>query len=88
MKKKTDKELRSLTAELRQKYQASKNLDNLLVDAFAIVREASKRTLGLRHFDEHIGGIALHKGKISEMETGEGKTSCEYFTRVFKYIIW
>ena len=73
--KKTDKELRSLTAELRQKYQASKNLDNLLVDAFAIVREASKRTLGLRHFDEQLlGGIALHKGKISEMKTGEGKT--------------
>ena len=75
LEKKTDKELRSLTAELRQKYQASKNLDNLLVDAFAIVREASKRTLGLRHFDEQLlGGIALHKGKISEMKTGEGKT--------------
>ena len=50
-------------------------MDNLLVDAFAIVREASKRTLGLRHFDEQLlGGIALHKGKISEMKTGEGKT--------------
>ena len=73
--KKTDEELKSLTEDLRQKYMRSKNLDSLLVDAFAIVREASKRTLGLRHFDEQLlGGIALHEGKISEMKTGEGKT--------------
>ena len=64
LEKKTDEELKSLTEDLRQKYMRSKNLDNILVDAFAIVREASKRTLGLRHFDEQLlGGIALHEGK-------------------------
>ena len=64
-----------MTQELKTRYKKSNNLDDLLVDAFAIVREASKRTLGLRHFDEQLlGGIALHEGKISEMKTGEGKT--------------
>ena len=73
--KKSDEELRLLTTELKQRYLDSRNLNDLLVEAFAIVREASKRTLGLRHFDEQLlGGIALHEGKISEMKTGEGKT--------------
>ena len=51
------------------------SLDDILVEVFAVVREASKRTVGLRHFDEQLlGGIALHEGKIAEMKTGEGKT--------------
>ena len=72
---KSNDEFKALTEELKSRYKKSNNLDDLLVDAFAIVREASKRTLGLRHFDEQLlGGIALHEGKISEMKTGEGKT--------------
>ena len=71
----SDSELKSLTTSLRDRYAKSSNLDDLLPDAFAIVREASIRTLGMRHFDEQLmGGIALHQGKISEMKTGEGKT--------------
>ena len=72
---KSNDEFKALTEELKSRYKKSNNLDDLLVDAFAIVREASKRTLGLRHFDEQLlGGIALHEGKISEMKPGEGKT--------------
>jgi len=71
----SDSEFMSLTTSLRDQYAKSSNLDDLLPDAFAIVREASLRTLGMRHFDEQLmGGIALHQGKISEMKTGEGKT--------------
>ena len=71
----SDSQLKSLTSSLRDRYAKSPNLDDLLPDAFAIVREASVRTLGMRHFDEQLmGGIALHQGKISEMKTGEGKT--------------
>ena len=71
----SDSELKSLTSSLRDRYAKSPNLDDLLPDAFAIVREASVRTLGMSHFDEQLmGGIALHQGKISEMKTGEGKT--------------
>jgi preprotein translocase subunit SecA len=71
----SDSELKSLTSSLRDRYAKSPNLDDLLPDAFAIVREASLRTLGMSHFDEQLmGGIALHQGKISEMKTGEGKT--------------
>ena len=63
------------TARLKKIYSEKKNLDDLLPSAFAMVREASVRTLGLRHFDEQlIGGVALHFGKIAEMKTGEGKT--------------
>ncbi len=73
--KKSDDDLKLCTLNLREKYKNSQNLDELLPDAFAIVREASVRTLGLRHFDEQLlGGLALHGGKISEMKTGEGKT--------------
>tara|TARA_Y100000768_G_scaffold213075_1_gene160565 strand:- start:984 stop:3533 length:2550 start_codon:yes stop_codon:yes gene_type:complete len=72
---KSDDELKLYTNILKEKYQLNNNLDDLLIEAFAVVREASKRTLGLRHFDEQIlGGIVLHQGKISEMKTGEGKT--------------
>jgi len=73
--KKSDEELKNITNYLQEKYKKSNNIDELLTEAFAVVREASKRTLGMRHFDEQLmGGIALHHGKISEMKTGEGKT--------------
>jgi preprotein translocase subunit SecA len=63
------------TAELKQRYAADEDLDALLPEAFALCREAARRTLGMRHFDvQLIGGITLHQGKIAEMRTGEGKT--------------
>jgi preprotein translocase subunit SecA len=71
----TDSELRAKTFELKKQYQIEKNLDLILPESFALVREASIRTLGLRHFDvQLIGGLTLHSGKIAEMRTGEGKT--------------
>ncbi len=71
----SDSDLKNTTISLRERYAKSACLDELLPDAFAVVREASIRTLGMRHFDEQLmGGIALHEGKISEMKTGEGKT--------------
>ncbi|UCR90301.1 preprotein translocase subunit SecA [Mycetocola spongiae] len=71
----SDDELREETAELRGRYADGETLDDLLPEAFAAVREAAKRTLGLRHFDVQImGGAALHLGNIAEMKTGEGKT--------------
>nr|WP_243843549.1 preprotein translocase subunit SecA [Microbacterium endophyticum] len=71
----TDDELRNETAELRERYAAGETLDKLMPEAFAAVREASKRTLGQRHYDVQImGGAALHLGNIAEMRTGEGKT--------------
>ena len=75
MKKLTDKELAGKTIELKQKLTNGLSLDDILPEAFAVVREASVRVLGLRHFDvQLIGGIILHQGRISEMKTGEGKT--------------
>src|SRR5690348_13987696 len=71
----SDDALRARTAELKQKVAEGASLDDVLVDAFATVREASKRTLGQRHFDvQLIGGMVLHEGRIAEMKTGEGKT--------------
>ena len=71
----TDEELKQETEELRDRYAAGESLDDLLPEAFSAVREASKRTLGLRHFDVQLmGGGALHLGNIAEMRTGEGKT--------------
>jgi preprotein translocase subunit SecA len=71
----TDAELRAKTDEFRLRYQQGATLDDLLPEAFAVVREAGRRTLNMRHFDvQLIGGIALHNGKIAEMRTGEGKT--------------
>ena len=71
----SDEELKAKTPELRERFTAGESLDDLLPEAFAVVREASVRTLGLRHYDvQLIGGIVLHKGMISEMKTGEGKT--------------
>ncbi|MDW8314839.1 MAG: preprotein translocase subunit SecA, partial [Rhodovarius sp.] len=71
----SDEELRGKTAEFRARLAAGAKLEDLLEEAFAVVREASRRTLGLRHFDvQLIGGMVLHEGKIAEMKTGEGKT--------------
>ncbi|MFW6204887.1 MAG: preprotein translocase subunit SecA, partial [Actinomycetota bacterium] len=71
----SDEELRGLTAEYRERVAAGESLDDLLPEAFATVREASKRTLGQRHFDVQVmGGAAMHLGNIAEMKTGEGKT--------------
>ncbi len=68
-------ELEQTTAELKDLISKGKSLDDLLPDAFAAVREASKRTIGMRHYDvQLLGGIVLHQGKIAEMKTGEGKT--------------
>jgi preprotein translocase subunit SecA len=71
----SDEELRKQTQLFRQQLSEGKTLDDILPEAFAVVREASKRSLGMRHFDvQLIGGIALHRGMIAEMRTGEGKT--------------
>ena len=71
----SDDELRARTGEARTRLDQGASLDDLLVPAFATVREASRRTLGMRHYDvQLLGGIVLHQGKIAEMKTGEGKT--------------
>ena len=71
----TDTELRDKTFQLKKQYQEEQDLDSLIAESFAITRETSLRTLGLRHFDvQLIGGLVLNSGKISEMRTGEGKT--------------
>lgn len=71
----SDEQLKDKTVQFKQRYQQGESLDSLLPEAFAVVREASRRTLGLRHFDvQLIGGMVLHSGKIAEMRTGEGKT--------------
>ncbi len=71
----SDEQLAEKTGEFKQRLTDSETLDELLPEAFAVVREAGKRALGMRHFDvQLIGGMALHQGKISEMRTGEGKT--------------
>src|SRR5438105_6312530 len=71
----SDEGLRAKTAELKARVAGGATLDEVLPEAFAVVREAGKRTLSMRHFDvQLIGGIALHNGKIAEMRTGEGKT--------------
>src|SRR5260370_497080 len=70
-----DAGLRARSDELRQRAKDGHDLDELLIEAFALCREASRRTIGLRHFDvQLVGGIVLHQGKIAEMKTGEGKT--------------
>jgi preprotein translocase subunit SecA len=71
----SDEQLRAKTAEFRERLAGGEELDDLLPEAFATVREAAKRTLGQRHFDVQLkGGMVLHEGKIAEMKTGEGKT--------------
>src|SRR5688572_23121408 len=70
-----DAELKAKTAEFKEKLENGATLDDILVDAFAVCREAGKRALKMRHYDvQLIGGMVLHKGMISEMKTGEGKT--------------
>ncbi|EIW88962.1 preprotein translocase subunit SecA [Alishewanella agri BL06] len=71
----SDEQLKSKTSEFKQRVQNGTSLDDILPEAFATVREASKRVFGMRHFDvQLLGGMVLHQGKISEMRTGEGKT--------------
>ena len=71
----SDAELQAKTAEFKQRLADGQSLDDILVEAFAVCREASSRVLGMRHFDvQLIGGMVLHNGKIAEMRTGEGKT--------------
>ena len=71
----SDEELKAKTDEFKERLTKGETLDDILTEAFATVREAAKRTLGMRHFDVQIvGGIVLHEGKIAEMKTGEGKT--------------
>lgn len=75
LSKLSDKELVAKTAYFKEELKNGKTLDDILPEAFAVVREASKRVLGMRHFDvQLVGGIILHQGRISEMKTGEGKT--------------
>src|SRR5512138_1034360 len=75
MKKRSDAELRGLTAEFKTRLDNGAKLDDILPEAFAAVREAGRRTLGMRHFDvQLVGGMVLHQGSIAEMKTGEGKT--------------
>ena len=75
MKKKSDAELCALTNSFKERLNNGEQLNDVLPEAFAAVREASVRTIGLRHFDvQLIGGMALNDGKIAEMKTGEGKT--------------
>src|SRR3989344_3694484 len=74
-KKLKEKDFKAKTAEFKARLDRGETLDDLLPEAFALVREASVRTTGLRHYDvQLIGGIVLHQGKIAEMKTGEGKT--------------
>ena len=71
----TNEQLQAKTAEFKQRFANGESLEDLLPEAFAVVREAGKRILNMRHFDvQLIGGYALHQGRISEMKTGEGKT--------------
>ena len=71
----SDTSLRAKTEEFKERLAKGETLDDILPEAFAVVREASKRVLGMRHFDvQMIGGIVLHRGNIAEMRTGEGKT--------------
>jgi preprotein translocase subunit SecA len=71
----TDDELRAKTAEFKEKLRQGASIEDILVETFAVVREAARRTIRMRHFDvQIIGGVVLHQGKIAEMKTGEGKT--------------
>ena len=71
----TDEQLREKTIEFRKRIADGESVDNLLVEAFAVVREAGRRVLNMRHFDvQLIGGMVLNAGRIAEMKTGEGKT--------------
>ena len=74
-----DASLAAKTSEFKQRLSSGETLDQILPEAFAVCREASRRVMGMRHFDvQLIGGISLHEGTIAEMRTGEGKTLCGY----------
>ncbi|MBC7345080.1 MAG: DEAD/DEAH box helicase, partial [Clostridia bacterium] len=71
----SDDDLSAKTAEFKRRLEAGQSIDDILPEAFAVVREVSRRVLGMRHFDVQLmGGIVLHQGRIAEMKTGEGKT--------------
>ena len=75
MEKLSDEELRAKTDEFKKRLAEGETLDDLLVEAYAVVREAATRVLGMRHYRvQLIGGVILHQGRIAEMKTGEGKT--------------
>ena len=75
IKKLGDEDLKAKTIEFRERLDKGETLDDILVEAFAVVREGAVRVLGMRHYDvQMIGGVVLHEGKITEMKTGEGKT--------------
>lgn len=77
MKELGDEQLRNKTNEFKERLANGETLDDILPEAFAVVREASARVLGMRHFRvQLIGGIVLHQGRIAEMKTGEGKNTC------------
>ena len=80
-------ELRNKTNYFKEQLDNKINIESILPEAFAVVREASKRTLGMRHFDvQLIGGKVLHEGKIAEMKTGEGQNPCCNFSCIRKCI--
>ena len=75
MQKLSDEEMRAKTSEFKERLSAGETLDDILPEAYALVREATKRTLGTEHYPcQILGGIILHEGRIAEMKTGEGKT--------------
>src|SRR6187401_2146915 len=75
MQAKSDAELKAFTGELKGRLDKGESLDDILPEAFALVREGGKRALGMRHYDvQMIGGMVLHSGRIAEMRTGEGKS--------------
>ena len=74
----SDAQLRAKTDEFKQRLEKGETLDDILPEAFAVVREAAQRTIGQRHYDvQLLGGVVLHQGRIAEMKTGEGKTLTE-----------
>ena len=85
----TDQELAAKTNEFREQLSKGKTLDDILPEAFAVVRETARRRLGQRHFDVQLmGGIVLHQGKIAEMKTGEGKTLTATLPLYLQCTIW
>ena len=85
----SDEALRGKTDEFKALLEKGEDIDTLLPEAFAVVREASKRVLGKRHYDvQLIGGMVLHEGQIAEMKTGEGKTLVATLAGLFECIAW
>ena len=83
IQKLSDEKLKSKTSEFKDRYKNGESLDKMLPEAFAVVREVSRRVLGKRHYDvQLIGGIVLHQGRIAEMKTGEGKLWYQHLLRI------